>query len=119
MTLFANPEAREITGKTMRDALTLATFYLNEAVRLAQRAAISPETAQAEQMRRWLVEKWPDVAISVTDALQRGPFKDGEKVRRAFVRLAGNGWLIPMTEPVEIKGKRRREAWCVVREAGR
>jgi hypothetical protein len=118
MTLFASPEAAEVTGATMRDALTLVTFYVNEAVRLARRAAISVDTAEAEQMRRWLVGKWSEPFISVTDAMQRGPFKDSEKVRRVFARLAANRWLLPMTEPVRVMGKRRREGWRVVRGTG-
>ena len=99
----------------MRDALTLATFYLDEAVRLAREATVSAETAEAERMRRWLVGKWSEPFISVTDALQRGPFKDRAKVRRAFARLIEHRWLVPMQEAVEIVGKRRREAWRVMR----
>ena len=117
MTLFANPEAVAVTGTTMHDALTLATFYLNETVRPAREATVSADTAEAERMRLWLVGKWSEPFISVTDALQRGPFKDGAKVRRAFARLIQHRWLVRMQEVVKIVGKRRREAWRVMRGA--
>lgn len=118
MTLFANPDAISITATTMRDAQTLLTFYLDQAVRLSREATISSETADAERMRRWLVEKWLEPFISVTDALQRGPFKDLAKVRRAFATLERHRWLVSMPESVEIGGRRRREAWRVVRGTG-
>ena len=59
-----------VTDTTMRDALTLATFYLNEALRLAREATVSAETAEAERMRRWLVGKWSEHFISA----RRTPF---------------------------------------------
>lgn len=118
MTLFATPDALTISGPTMHDAISLATFYLDEAVRLSREATISTETAEAERMRRWLVARWSEPFISVTDALQRGPFKDAKKVRQAFAALMQNRWLVLLPEGVEIAGKRRREAWRVVRGAG-
>ena len=54
MTLFGNPDASNVTRVTMDDAVTLATFYVNEAARLTDAATISKDTADAEKLRRWI-----------------------------------------------------------------
>jgi hypothetical protein len=117
MTLFANPLAREVVGGTMADAVELATFYANEAARIVDVATISPETADAERLRRWLVERWDDPFISVADATQRSPFRDASRVRKLLAVLERHGWVVPQEQGAIILGNRRREVWRVVRVA--
>ena len=117
LTLFADPDARAVTGETMADAVALATFYVNEAARLADAATVSQETAEAERLRRWLLDSWGEPFISASDAAQRGPFKETDRTRKALKTLERHGWVILLEEGAEILCKRRREAWRVVRGA--
>ena len=115
MTLFANPDAELVEEATMQDAIRLAGFYLGEARRLVGEAEVSAETAEAERMRRWLVEGWAEPFISVADATQFSPLRDSSKVQRSLARIEAAGWLVPVEAGAFVKGKRRRKAWRIVR----
>jgi hypothetical protein len=117
-TLFADPRAHEVTGETMADAVALATYYAAEAARLSDAATVSAETADAERLRVWITEAWPEPCISASDAAQRGPFKETDRVRKALMTLQRHGWVVPVAGGAEVLGKRRREAWRVVKGAG-
>ena len=41
LTLWSDLDATEVTAETMKDAITLAQFYLSEALRLADEAVIT------------------------------------------------------------------------------
>ncbi|MDZ7709231.1 MAG: DUF3987 domain-containing protein [Roseovarius sp.] len=58
LTIYADPDAPEVTGEMMAGATELATFYANEAARLADAAIVPPEVADAERMRLWLLGSW-------------------------------------------------------------
>ncbi|WP_273524572.1 YfjI family protein [Rhodosalinus sediminis] len=116
LTIFADPDAAEVTGETMAGATAIATFYANEAARLADAAVIPPEVAEAERMRKWLLTSWSEPFISARSAAQRGPFKVTDRARRALKRLEDYGWLIE-ANGAEVEGKPRKEAWRIVREA--
>ena len=114
MTLFSHPEAMTVSGETMADAVTLATFYADEAVRLQNAAVIPPHVQDAERMRKWLLTSWLESFISATVAAQRGPFKLTEKARKAMQLLEAHGWLI-RADGATVDGKQRKEAWRIVR----
>lgn len=107
--------ASSVDGPTMANAITLARYYLEEAVRLADAALISKETQKLERLRTWLVESWPEEFISATDARQWGPFRETAICRKLMSELANFGWLLPVSEGALVKGKHRREAFKVVR----
>ncbi len=113
--IYADPGAPEVTGETMAGAIELATFYANEAVRLADAAIVPPEVADAERMRKWLLGSWVEPCISAGIAAQRGPFKVTDRARKALKRLEAHGWLI-RDDGAEVAEKPRKEAWCIVRE---
>lgn len=114
-TIFANPDAPEVTGETMAGATELATFYVNEAARLADAAIVPPEVADAERMRKWLLGSWAEPCITARAAAQRGPFKVTDRARKALQRLEAHGWLIEANGE-KVESKPRREAWRIVRE---
>lgn len=116
LTIFADPDAAQVEAETMAGAVELATFYLGEAARLADAAVVPPEVADAERMRRWLLESWGEPNISARAATQRGPFKLTERTRKALQRLEAHGWLVP-ANGAEVEGHKRREAWRIVRRA--
>lgn len=117
MTLYADPDARRMSAETLADAVTLAGFYLGEAKRLADSASISAETAEAETLRKWLCEKWPEPFISPSDIAQHGPsgMREAAKARRTLRFLESFGHVATADGGAEICGKRRREAFRVIR----
>jgi hypothetical protein len=115
LTIYANPDAPEVTGETMAGATEIATFYANEAARLADAAIVPPEVADAERMRLWLLGSWGEDFISARAAAQRGPFKITDRTRKALKRLEDHRWLIE-ANGAAVEGKPRREAWRIVRE---
>ena len=116
LTIYANPDAPEVTDETMAGATEIANFYANEAARLAQAAVVPVEVKDAEKMRVWLLKKWSEPCISAAIAAQHGPFSITDRARKAMQRLQAHGWLIE-DNGAEVKGKSRREAWRIVRSA--
>lgn len=121
LTLYADPDTPRIGAETMADATTLAAHYLGEALRLAGAAVVSTETADAERLRKWLLDSWADPCVSAADVAQCGPasLRVTAKAKAALGVLHAHGWLVPLPDGATIKGKRRREAWRIVRGAAR
>jgi len=115
LTIYANPDAPEVSGKTMAGAIEIATFYANEAARLADAAIVPPEVADAERMRRWLLQSWSEPFISAGVAAQRGPFKVTDRARKALQRLETYGW-VKEENGAQVAGKARKEAWRIMRQ---
>ena len=115
LSIYADPDATHVVGETMVGAIEIATFYANEAVRLADAAIVPPEVADAERMRKWLLGSWGEPCISAGVAAQRGPFKVTDRARKALKRLQAHGWLVE-DDGAEVAGKARKEAWRIVRE---
>jgi len=118
LALYRNPEGRAVDAEDIASGIELAAYYAAEAVRLIDVAAISKVTAEAERMRRWILECWGEKFISAVDAAQRGPFKETARARAAFATLEKYRWLIPCEGGAEVLGKNRREAWRINRGAG-
>ena len=115
-TIFVDPDAPEVSGETMANAVTLAEYYAKEAARLVDASVVPPEVADAEKMRKWLLGSWPGECISAAVAAQRGPFKVTDRSRKALDLLGRYGWLI--SEPgAMVDGKSRQEAWRILRGA--
>ncbi|NHQ74197.1 DUF3987 domain-containing protein [Roseovarius gahaiensis] len=115
LTIYADSDAAQVTGETMAGAIEVATFYANEAARLADAAIVPPEVADAERMRLWLLGSWGEPHISARAAAQRGPFKVTDRARKALRKLEAHGWLIE-ANGAEVECRPRREAWRIVRE---
>ena len=117
LTIYADPDASEVTGETMAGATELATFYANEAARLADAANVPAEVADAERMRLWLQRSWNEPWISAAIAAQNGPFKVTARARKALQLLQAHGYVIE-ENGAEVAGKQRKEAWRIVRGTG-
>ncbi len=117
LTVYADPEAMEISPEHMKNGIDLADWYLSEAVRLRDAAALSLETTQAESLRIWLGSKWTEPFISVRAIVNRGPnsLRETRLVRKIIPMLEANGWLIREPDGAEVLGEKSREAWRVVR----
>ncbi len=106
-----------ISGERMANGIGLADWYLSEAVRLKDGAAISADIQRAEKLRLWLQDRWEEDFISVTVLVQSGAanIKSANEARKIIAQLVTNGWLVAQTDGAAIKGKHRKEAWRVIR----
>lgn len=116
LTLWADLHAQFVTVETMANAITLAQFYLSEALRLSEAATISAEIERAEALRVWLLESWPHPDVMVRDVVQYGPnaMREAPKARAALALLEAHGWLVPHERGTVIRGAARKEAWRIV-----
>ena len=114
--LVETPQASGIGGEAMEHGITLARFYAGEALRLFHTGAIPPEVAQAELLLNWLHAGWGKPFVGISHVYQRGPalIRTKAKARAPIDILVEHGWLHPVTDGVEIDGKRHRDAWRVM-----
>lgn len=126
LTLWADLGAVSVGAETMADAIRLAEFYLYEAKRLAEAAVISAEVAQAETLRKWILNVWPETAIRnerdpetilPADVTQYGPgaFRETKKATALLNTLAQFGWVVALDAGALVDGKTRKTAYRIVR----
>lgn len=106
----------DISAETISNAITLADWYLAEAVRLRDGAAIAEDVGKAEKLRLWLLERWSEDFIAITPIVQAGAanIKSAKEARHLIPHLVVNGWLIPVKGGAKVKGGHRKEAWRIV-----
>lgn len=116
LTLYRDLDAPCVTAAEMGNGISLADFYLSEAVRLADAAQVSREIDRAEALRKWLLESWPNPEIMVRDVVRLGPnfLRESPKARAALGTLAQHGWLQPLDAGTIVRGAPRSEAWLIV-----
>lgn len=118
LTAWDNLDAPEVTGETMAHAITLAQFYLGEAVRLSDAATVSAEVERAEALRQWLLTRWQHTEILPGDVVQRAPIRalrESPAAKAAIAMLVKHGWLVALPEGAEVRGKVRKEAYRIAR----
>ena len=117
LTLWRNINAAAVQIAEMESGVLLAKFYLSEASRLASAAIVSVEIDNAEKLRGWLLEQWPEAEVLVRDVVQRGPnaLRETPKARSALSILKNHGWLVPLEAGTVIRDAARKEAWRIVR----
>ncbi len=120
LTLWHDLEAVKVEARDMANAIDLAQFYLSEASRLANAALVSSEIDKAENLRRWLLESWPEADVLVRDVVRLGPnpLRESPKARAALGVLEKHGWLVPLESGTVVRGAQRAEAWRIVRGVG-
>lgn len=127
LTLWSDLTATVITPETMSDGIELAQFYLSESLRLCEAAAISEHAERADNLRRWLINSWPEVAaaqnrdpahILPSDVVQYGPnaLRETSVVKKLMRTLEEHCWLVEMEPGVVIAGKARQLAYRIVRQ---
>lgn len=117
LTLWGDLDAPQVTAGDMGSAITLAQFYLAEAVRLADAATISVEIGKAEALRKWLVDVWPHPEIVPSEVLQRAPkvaLRDRPSAQKAIAILVEAGWLVPLEPGTVVHGAARKQAYRIV-----
>lgn len=106
----------DINAETMTNAITLADWYLGEAVRMRDGATISADVRKAEKLRLWLVERWPEDHISASLIVQAGAanIKTAKEAHALIAHVASNGWLIACEGGAMVKDVHRKKAWRIV-----
>ena len=121
LTLWSDLDATEVTAETMKDAISLAQFYLSEALRLADEAVITKDFKQAETLRKWLLETWKEPHILPNDIVQKAPIRalrNRQATNKAIATLEEAGWLLPMDSSILVRGKHRKEAYQIIGASG-
>lgn len=126
LTVFADSGATEVDAQNMENATRLASYYLEEIIRIMESAQANPDLVATEHVRVWLVERWPVLAhsknrnpnfILPSDLVQYGPrgagVRDSDTAKARLECLAAHDWLIP-AHSERIDGRVRRSAWQIV-----
>lgn len=117
LTLWGDLRAETVEVAAMIQGIELARFYLSEASRLSSACTISEGIADAEKLRLWLLKDWAEADIAKSEILQRGPSccRESGKADHAVALLERHGWLIPLPEGTQLRGKPRKLAWRINR----
>ncbi len=121
LTLWDDLGACEVSADAMANGIKLTQFYLSEASRLADAATVSAEIANAETLRRWLLENWQHPEILTRDVLRLAPIRalrESPNARAALGILERHAWIVPLDPGTVVRGAARKEAWRIVLGAG-
>lgn len=115
LTLFDDLNAPHIGSERMADGINLAQFYLSEAQRLADAAIIPMAIQDAETLRVWLLERWPDSLVSIRVIVRLGPgsLRDAKKAKAAVSILEQNDWLMKLDDSAVVDGTKSRHVWRI------
>ncbi len=116
LAMFHDPQTREMDLASLERGIALAEYYASEMLRLHGDAGISAGLREADELRRWLIQR-SESRFALQLVYQLGPnrFRSGAKARAACLTLEAHGHLIPLAEGEMIDGKRVKEGWRVVR----
>jgi hypothetical protein len=111
MTIIEDLYAQKIGVETMRDAVTLVDWYVNEALRLQQVGKIDPRLRRAAMLLEWL-QSQPNAEASISRILTYGPSSMRTKtaVEEALAILASHGRITQVSDRprvVKVIGRRR------------
>lgn len=118
LTLVEDVTASEIPESAMESAIRIGEFYLAEKKRLVQLSDADPATDCAREILTWLQQTWPCHYISRPDIQQSGPNhlrKNRNLLTEAIELLLQKGWLRPVDGGATVRGRKRREAWEIVK----
>ncbi|MDI2073043.1 YfjI family protein [Bradyrhizobium sp. Mp27] len=118
LTMFTDPDAKEIGLEAVERGIKLARHYADEALRLFEGAKIDAKLRQAGRLLGWLHQSWKEPNVSLPDIYQRGPnFIGSRKSALELVAvLEAHGWLRKLPGGALVAGEHRRNVWHIVRE---
>ena len=121
LTLWRDLDAPTVTGEGMASGIDLASFYLSEALRLADAAKVSEDTDRAERLRRWLVEEWPHPEVLTGEVVQKAPIRALRETKAAVAALGTlqrHGWVAAQPAGTVVRGAARSTAWSIEKGSG-
>ncbi len=115
LTIYANPDALEVTARAMAGGIELAKHYAAELLRLQGTAGISPDLELAARLLEWWQAR-PDPQCYLAAIYQRGlnAIRDAATARRVVAILDDHGWVDRLQAGIVLDGKPRQEAWELV-----
>ncbi len=125
LTLFENIDAVEVDAETMSKAITLAEYYLNEALRLVGTAEISQEAENAQKLIIWMHHGWKRLCkksgrdhttVLYSDIQQLGPrsLKQRQNCKAACDLLLETRHLKILPKDELVDGKKRALAFRIM-----
>jgi hypothetical protein len=118
LTLVDNIQAGDVARIEMESGIALAEHYAAEALRFFGASRVPADLLLAQRLLNWLLIQWEEPNVSLPDIYQRGLNAIGDQAtaRKLVATLEEHGWLQKISPGVVVAGKRRREAWRIVRE---
>jgi hypothetical protein len=121
LALFDNLDVPELDKFALSRGIKLATWYLGEALRLAEVGHVSDEVRLGEALLTWLQESWPQKTddggrlVSPPDVYSSGPHSIREKAvaQKALGVLSDHGWLVKLEGAHRVNGVMRREVYAM------
>jgi hypothetical protein len=118
-------EGLVINAERMAAGITLVEYYLGEALRIRDAAAISADVSLAKKLLRWLHGGWPEPnrLVSLPDVYQLSPIsaiREKATAVRIVTMLEEHGWLERCSpkKTTLVNGVPRRQAWRIVPARG-
>lgn len=118
LTIFNDPDAKEIALEAIENGIKLARHYADEALRLFEGAKMDAKLRQAARLLEWLQHSWKEPVVSLPDIYQRGPnFIGNRKTALELVAiLETHDWLHKIPGGTVVSGEHRRQVWRIARE---
>lgn len=95
LTIVQNPHADAIHAEAMRNAVTLMTWYVDEAARLRDAPRADPRLQRAALLLDWLSKNKPGVEFTRANITKNGPgsLRNLDTVQDAIAVLIAHGWV--------------------------
>lgn len=115
LTVYADPDAREVGADAMAGGIELAKHYAAELLRLQGAAGVTPNLQLAARLLAWWQAR-PDPRCHLAAIYQRGlnAIGDAATARRIVTILEEHGHVDRLPAGTVLEGKPRNEAWGLV-----
>lgn len=115
LTMTEDPQSVMLDRPNLEHGITLAEYYLEEAIRLYSAGKVRYRLRLAQAALTWMQTEWSHNEISLPDLYQRGPnrIRDKDTARTVIGVLEDHGWLIEIPGGAIVNGIRRQEAWRI------
>ena len=112
ITLVDNFEAKTINAQSMKRAIQLGSWYLQEALRLSTASSATTDYQIAAKVIEWIKRKGlAVVTVNDINKNQVANLKSASRCREILMLLEDNHWLIRLPPETQINAKPAKEAW--------
>jgi hypothetical protein len=118
---FNNSHTETLGSERMHSGVVLAGYFIDEALRISQAAAVNADLEMAQEVLDWLQHRWeakPKDLVSLPDIYQHCPHhavRSKEVAARIVEILVDHGWLEPVLA-TKVNGSYRREVYQIIKE---
>lgn len=118
LTLFADPDATEVSYDTMKEAIELAEWFLLEMQHLRASGWADRDTRDAERLREWLLKYHPGQKVSGRQLVRSGPqlANVAKRAHHLMAILEEHGWVQKLAKGTLVDGKKCKDVWQVIRD---